>query len=205
MILKLKMGKIRIRDKVSESMYPIKTKKIMFMLTVTIILSMDRACRSSSRTKAFLKTIAPRWPSIAQTTGSILSLTTWSMRAPSSKRLCRMKTSAVFVSLNRTSRMLLCRRVKEVKVYFLSQWSSTSIRFLINSKSDNKVMPRSSFFYCLKTLFNLVLDTTVKWSTKCSPKVSFRKCFREYLSDRLSVALVIISRLCKRSFWISVW
>ena len=202
MILK---SKIRISDKVSESMYPIKTKKIMFMLTVTIILSMDRACRSSSRIRAFRKTTAPRWPSIALTIESMFSLTTWSMRAPSSKRLCRMKTSAVFVSLNLTLKTLSCRRVKEVKVYFLYQSSSTSIRFLINSKLDSKVMPRSSFFYCLKTLYNPVSDITVMWNTKCSPKVSFRKCFRGYLSDRLSVALVTISRLCKRYFWISVW
>ena len=205
MILKWKIRNGGISDKVWESMYPIKTKKITFMLTATIILSMDRTCRSSSRTRAFLKTVAPKWPSTAQTIESICSSTTWSTRARSYKRLCRMKTSAVFVSLNPTLKMSSFRRVKEVKVFFHSQWSYTSIRFLINSRLDSKVMPRSSFFYYLKTLFNPVLDTTITWNTKCSPKASFRKYSREYLNDKSSVALVTISRLCKRCFWISVW
>lgn len=177
----------------------------MFMLTATIILSMEITYRSSSRIRAFLKTIVPRWPSTAQIIGSIFSSTTWSMRAPSSKRLCKMKTSAVFVSLNHMLKISSCRRAKEVKVYFHYQWSYTSIRFLINSRLDNKVMPRSSFFYYSKTLFNPVLDTTAMWNTKCSPKASFLKYSREYLRDRSSVALVTISRLCKRYFWISAW
>ena len=125
--------KIR-RDKARGRLSQIRTKRILFMLTVTTINSMDKVCRSFSRTKDTLKDMVPRWGSTVPTIGSTTSSTVWQTRAPSSKRPCRTKTSAVFVCLNRMSKTLLCRRVKEVRAFFLYQWSCTSIRFLINSR-----------------------------------------------------------------------